>query len=322
MARKNSKKQKGRGRRHNRNGNSSGAYERSVVRRQLQYVSNLTVPTNASTAIGSINWSAVTAVQEFKELSDLYAQCRITRVTTRFSPQSFHPTSSPTYVPIAGCVAHDVTSQGVLSTPASWADFAMMTPHRLWASSGMGSGKWMSLSYRAPLTNAQDFGNTAETFAPGQWASSQYYGNVAGTTYYSVMTQNGVTNTTLSNQVLQVIQMFSVEFREPIPDRGAFNHTNTIEMKMCTVSDSKDAVCSQKEEKKVARPTLPSETVCVSSQGAPRMQDDYFRQKQQSSSRSALTEVQVPPLRLVSSSDGRRETSGDKLQRGQNGDIT
>jgi len=244
MTKSSKNSRKGRSRRQNKMANRSSksggrgtnpdAFERRVVCREIQVSSSLNEAKSATFAAGYIPWSAVTGITEFKELADLYAQCRIVSVRLRFAPMGFHANTNASYNTIVGCVAHDPTSQSGGVSATAYQDLVMMPSHKLFMASGQGDMRWQSLLYKAPLTKSEDFGNTAETFAPGQWASSLYYSNVAGNTYFIAQNQNGATNTAIAVEVMQVILQFGVEFRQPIEDRGNASSRKTTQIVMST----------------------------------------------------------------------------------------
>jgi len=241
MTKSSKNSRKGRSRRQNKNGKKGkqggvnpDAFERRIVYREIQMSSSLVEAKSATFAAGYIPWSGVTGVQEFKELSDLYAQCRIVSVRLRFAPMGFHANTGSTYNALVGCVAHDPTSQSGGVSATAYQDLVMMPSHKLFMASGQGDLRWQSLMYKAPLTKSEDFGNTAETFAPGQWASSLYYSNVAGNTYFIAQNQNGAVNTAVTSEVMQVILQFGMEFRQPIEDRGNASSRKTTQVMMST----------------------------------------------------------------------------------------
>lgn len=245
-------KNKGRGRRQVRNGkNSISSYENSILRREIQSVGVLKIPMNSNVGYGYSIWgSVIGAAQEFKELSDLYAQCRLTKVIMRFSPQSFHSTLGPTYVPLVGCVAHDPTNQVLNSTPASYADMAMLPRSKLYASSGQGDLTWKSLAYAAPLNKSGDYSNSSDSVPAGTWgATNQFGATCAGITGFSAQTQNGNTNTTMDEEVLQIIMTFLVEFKMPCADRGQASMKSS-KLVLCVPSESPVMVGREVEEKK------------------------------------------------------------------------
>jgi len=215
-------------------GNIPASYERAVVKREVQYVTTLTVPATTSTATGYVLWGgAASTTQEFHELQDLYAQVRLTGVEVDFAPQGFNASTGPSYVGVVGAVAHDPTSQA--SVIAGYSDLVMMPRSKLWSASGQGDMRWSRLNYRAPLNNSMNFGNSAETFGPGTWGSTLYFGNVSGTTWFSGQVQDAAVHATLNQEVLQVLVRFALEFRQPIADRGAYM-SRTLQL---TMLDSK-----------------------------------------------------------------------------------
>jgi len=213
------------------------AFEKRIVYREIQVSSALNEAKSASYAAGYIPWSAVTGVAEFKELADLYAQCRIVSVRLRFAPMGFHANTNASYNTLVGCVAHDPTSVSGGVSATAYQDLVMMPSHKLFMASGQGDMRWQSLLYKAPLTNSEDFGNTALTYAAGQWASSLYFSNVAGNTYFIAQNQNGATNTAIAVEVMQVILQFGVEFRQPIEDRGNASARKTTSVMMSTFTN-------------------------------------------------------------------------------------
>jgi hypothetical protein len=229
MAKSKKNKAKGRSRRHNINGKNSG--QGRTVTRVFQYRTQLTMPTGTSAATGSINWFGVTAEQDFTEMADLYSQCRITKVVTKFLPMNFVATVSPLYNATFGCVAHDPTSTGN-GGYVDYSSLAIMPRHKLFAGDAMGGGKWTSLTFTPRLVASENFGNQALQFAAGEWGSTAYFVNVAGGTFYGVETQTGAVNSTVAIEVLQVIHLTTVEFRQPIADRGSALKVRTGLMKV------------------------------------------------------------------------------------------
>jgi hypothetical protein len=81
---------------------------------------------------------------------------------------------------------------------------------------------WKTLVYSAPLTNTQNFGNEVSESAAGTWISPLSFVDMIGSTNFAAQTQDGAVHATINQQVLQVICLFDVEFRQPCPDIGTF----------------------------------------------------------------------------------------------------
>jgi hypothetical protein len=81
---------------------------------------------------------------------------------------------------------------------------------------------WKTLTYSAPLTNTQNFGNEVSESASGTWISPLSFVDMIGSSNFAAQTQDGAVHATIAQQVLQVIALFDVEFRQPCPDLGSF----------------------------------------------------------------------------------------------------
>jgi len=283
MAKNRKNNNKGRGRRQGRNGKGSSgssakSYERSVVRREIQSVGVLKVPITTSTAYGYSVWgTTIGSSQEFKELADLYVLARITRVTMRFLPQPFHATAGPTYSPVVGSVAHDPTNQVLNTAPSSYADLAALPSSRLWSSTGQGDASWKSCTYRAPLNTSGDYSNTTDSVPAGSWAScKQFSSTVAGITGFAAQVQNGVTNTTIEEEVLQILMTFCVEFKTPCMDQGVSSHRSGT-LVLCRPLEASEQKSKEAppEEVKEDYVTVPKASVKTSSQSSSRSSGSF-----------------------------------------------
>jgi len=212
---KSKKSRKGRSRRQNRNGKNS--YVNSVVKRTFQYVISMSIPHNTPMMLGSVAWAAASFSTEFKELMDLYAQCRLVGVRSDYAPQAFHASTSPTYVSVVGAIAHDPSGTAISGT-VTYDNLTLLPKHRLFSSTGFGDMKWSKLNYKASLSNVLVPTGTGPS--AGVWGNTNDFATLIGTTYVAAETQNSHVHTTEDVEILQLIQYFDIEFREPIADRG------------------------------------------------------------------------------------------------------
>jgi len=113
--------------------------------------------------------------------------------------------------------------------------------------------------YHAPLTNTQNFGNEVSESAAGTWISPLSFVDMIGSTNFAAQTQDGAVHATINQQVLQVICLFDVEFRQPCPDIGTFgskshqyalqNFPRSVLSKSQTLTydDGKDVISNKKQ---------------------------------------------------------------------------
>lgn len=200
----------------------TGGYNNSLVKRTFQIATTLTIPATTASTNGYVTWgSSISSIQEFREMSDVYAQCRLTGVRIFYAPQGFTSSSSPTYCSVVGAIAHDPTSNAFSGSP-TYDDFFILPRAKLWASSGMGDMAWKSMIYRPQLSNVMNFSPEANESAAGQWIQTTDVTDMVGSTNFAAQTQDGAVHATINQQVLQVLCRFDVQFREPCPDRGAY----------------------------------------------------------------------------------------------------
>jgi len=84
----------------------------------------------------------------------------------------------------------------------------------------MGNESWLTLNWKAQLTNSTEFVTGGSTVEAGEWIAVVNASGIVGSTYFAAESQNDHKNTTEAVECLEVISYFDVEFREPTPDRG------------------------------------------------------------------------------------------------------
>jgi hypothetical protein len=233
---------------------SNHPYNSSIVRRSFQVPTTLTIAATNSTASGYVTWgSALSATAEFKGCSDLYAQCRLTRVKLHYAPLGFTSSTSPTYCGVVGAMAHDPTSQAFTGAP-TYDDFYILPQSKFFASGGMGASAWKLCVYNAPLSSTQLFGTEANESSAGMWLCPQSMVDMIGATNFACRTQDSAVHATINQEVLAVVCVFDVEFRQPTPDYGAYISSKKVPYHLQTNWSSllirHRAVVDNNEEKK------------------------------------------------------------------------
>lgn len=187
----------------------------SITRRSIIIPAVLKIPATASSSVGYLAWFSINTTPEFIALAKIYNQFRLCKVRTRFNPKPFYDTASPTYVTASGVVAHEPTSDGNDVTLNDTFDLLSYSSSKLWASTSMGSDRFLSLQYNAPLTDTLSTGTSFGDSSSGQWVATQQVQNLAGNTIFSATLPDSATRATGDITVLQMVNEFSVEFREP-----------------------------------------------------------------------------------------------------------
>lgn len=188
--------------------------DNAIVTREFQHTTQLTMAANNTQVYGNVNWgTAMSAHPDFKEMTGLYNQYRVTAVVADYAPTKMLTTAYG-FVDVAGVVVHDPTSDVVNSLDPL--DYMAMRGAKRYSTAGDATKTgWQRCTYRCPLSNAQNFSTNAQEMSAGTWNGTTHASDMAGQTIFTAQTVSTFINSTIGVILMQVVLRLVVQFREP-----------------------------------------------------------------------------------------------------------
>jgi len=203
---------------------SSASAEKSVVRRAIPimgYFQMIAGGSGGSSPAETVSTFSLATIipadADFGSMSQVYAQARLARLEMHWTPYNMprnaeETTQAFSYGGFFGCIAFDTTSDANLGLGAL--DYALMTPHQLWSSASRTRTGFNKFVFQPRLQGSQGIAS-GNKILPGQWFDTTDPAEFVGRLIVSGRTQD---NQTIAENVtvLQVIMLFTFEFRYPI----------------------------------------------------------------------------------------------------------
>jgi hypothetical protein len=199
--------------------------DRSIVTREFSIELQLVEAKNGTQTVGYTVWGTTLAAHpDFKEMAGLYKQCRVTGISSKYSPSPMVTTASGP-MPTTGAVYHDPTSD--MSVALDPLDYLSCRGAKAWSSEGNASRTgWMRCNYRPRLVNTMNFSASTQTMSPGEWIASEHMTDLSGQTIFTSQTTSRLVNSTVDVIVLQIIMCYVCQFKDPERTIATVFHTN------------------------------------------------------------------------------------------------